>query len=105
MLSQKAEYYLEAILNITDDKGYARVKDVADSLDIRYPSVTEMVQKLDRLGYVIYRRYEGVTLTERGREVALILKDRHDALKAFLEIISVPRERSPIRMHAQWNMN
>ncbi|WP_244625073.1 metal-dependent transcriptional regulator [Methanococcoides vulcani] len=66
MLSRKAEDYLEAILNIADDKGYARVKDVADSLDIRSPSVTEMVQKLDNLGYVIYRRYKGVTLTERG---------------------------------------
>lgn len=92
MLSRKAEDYLEAILNITDDKGYARIKDVAVSLDLRPPSVTEMVQKLDRLGYVVYRRYEGVTLTEKGRKIALVIKDRHQTLKAFLEIINIPGE-------------
>ncbi|ABE51739.1 metal-dependent transcriptional regulator [Methanococcoides burtonii] len=67
MLSRKAEDYLEAILNITNDKGYARIKDVAVSLDLRPPNVTEMVQKLDSLGYVVCRRYEGVTLTGKGR--------------------------------------
>jgi DtxR family Mn-dependent transcriptional regulator len=92
MLSRKAEDYLEAILNITDDKGYARTKDVAVSLDLRPPSVTEMVQKLDSLGYLVYRRYEGVTLTEKGRKIALVIKDRHQTLKAFLEIINIPRE-------------
>ncbi len=92
MLSRKAEDYLEAILNITEEKGHSRIKDIAVTMDVRPPSVIEMVKKLDKKKFVIYRKYDGVTLTERGREVALIIKDRHDTIKAFLKIISVPEQ-------------
>ena len=92
MLSRKAEDYLEAILNITEEKGHSRIKDVAVTLDVKPPSVIEMVKKLDRNGFVVYKKYDGVTLTKRGREIALIVKDRHDTIKAFLKIISVPEQ-------------
>jgi DtxR family Mn-dependent transcriptional regulator len=92
MLSRKAEDYLEAILNITEEKGHSRIKDIAVTLDVRPPSVIEMVKKLDGKGFVVYRKYDGVTLTEPGREIALIIKDRHDTIKAFLRIISVPEQ-------------
>lgn len=92
MLSRKAEDYLEAILNIAEEKGYAKIKDIADTLDIKPPSVVEMVKKLDKKGFVEYRKYDGVTLTEKGREIALIVKDRHNTIKTFLEIIKVPEK-------------
>jgi len=90
MLSRKAEDYLEAILNVSEDKGYVRIKDIAVSLGIRPPSVIEMIKKLDKKGFVIYRKYDGIMLTESGREIALIIKDRHETLRAFLMIINVP---------------
>ena len=92
MLSRKAEDYLEAILNITEEKGHSRIKDIAVTLDVKPPSVIEMVKKLDGKKFVIYRKYDGVILTERGREIALIVKDRHDTIKAFLKIISIPEQ-------------
>ena len=92
MLSRKAEDYLEAILNITEEKGHSRIKDIAVTLDVRPPSVIEMMKKLGGKGFVVYRKYDGVTLTERGREIALIVKDRHDTIKAFLKIISIPEQ-------------
>ncbi len=92
MLSRKAEDYLEAILNITEEKGHSRIKDIAVTLEVRPPSVIEMMKKLDKKKFVTYRKYDGVTLTERGREIALIIKDRHDTIKAFLKIISVPEQ-------------
>ncbi|MEA1870081.1 MAG: metal-dependent transcriptional regulator [Euryarchaeota archaeon] len=90
MLSRKAEDYLEAILNITEEKGHSRIKDIAVTLDVRPPSVIEMMKKLNGKGFVVYRKYDGVTLTEPGREIAAIIKDRHDTIKAFLRIISIP---------------
>ena len=90
MLSRKAEDYLEAILNITETNGYAKIKHIAETLDVTPPSVIEMVKKLDKKGCVAYKKYDGVTLTENGRGIALVVKDRHDTLKAFLEIITVP---------------
>ncbi len=92
MLSRKAEDYLEAVLNVTEEKGYAKIKDIAATLDVKPPSAIEMVKKLDKNHFVVYKRYDGVTLTEKGREIALIIKDRHETIKSFLKIISVPEK-------------
>ncbi len=91
-LSRKAEDYLEAILNVTLEKGYARTKDVARELDVSPSSVVEMFQKLDGMGLIEYRRYEGVVLQPRGREIAEVIKFRHDTLKDFLLLIKVPEK-------------
>ncbi|HIE32192.1 MAG TPA: metal-dependent transcriptional regulator [Methanosarcinales archaeon] len=92
MLSRKAEDYLEGILNITEEKGYARIKDIAVTLGVRPPSVVEMVDRLNKKGLVEYRKYDGVKLTEEGKDIALSVKDRHDIIKSFLEIINVPEK-------------
>lgn len=89
-LSRKAEDYLEAILNASSEKGYARTKDIARELSIQPPTVVEMVQKLDRLGMITYRKYDGVTLTPEGRKIAEVIRDRHETLRAFLEMVNVP---------------
>ena len=91
-LSKTAEDYLEAILNVTLEKGYARTKDVACELNLSPSSVVEMIRKLDRMGLIEYRRYEGVVLKPSGREVAEVIKSRHDTLKGFLKIIHVPEK-------------
>ena len=89
-LSRTAEDYLEAILNVTLEKGYARTKDVAHELDLSPSSVVEMFRKLDRMGLVEYRRYEGVVLKPAGREVAEVVRSRHEILREFLQVIHVP---------------
>jgi len=90
MLSRKAEDYLEAILNITERKGHTRTRDIALALDIKPPSVVEMLKRLNDMGLVDYQKYEGVKLTPEGREIARVVKDRHDTIRTFLEIIKVP---------------
>ncbi len=89
-LSRKAEDYLEAILNASSEKGYARTRDIARELDIQPPTVVEMVQKLDRMGMITYRKYDGVTLTPEGRKIATVIRDRHVTLRSFLELVNVP---------------
>ena len=91
-LSRRVEDYLEAILNVTLEKGYARTKDVACELDLSPSSVVEMFRKLDDMRLVEYRRYEGVVLNPAGREIAEVIKARHDTLKEFLRIIHVPEK-------------
>jgi DtxR family Mn-dependent transcriptional regulator len=91
-LTQKAEDYLEAILNVALTKGYAKTKDVAGELCVSPPSVVEMFQKLDAIGLVEYRRYEGVVLTPKGRQIAEVIKFRHDSLKSFFLLIGVPED-------------
>jgi len=89
-LTMKEEDYLEAILNVSLTKGYAKSRDVAAELDVGPSSVGEMFAKLDKKGLVVYRKYEGVTLTESGKIIAEQVKFRHDVLVEFLEIIGVP---------------
>lgn len=91
-LTRKAEDYLEAILNVSLEKGYARTKDVAGELGVSPSSVVEMFQKLDAMGLVEYRRYEGVTLRPEGERIARVIKSRHDTLKSFLMLIKVPED-------------
>ncbi|MCR3884304.1 metal-dependent transcriptional regulator [Methanotrichaceae archaeon M04Ac] len=89
-LSRKAEDYLEAIYGISQEKGYARIRDISSELSIRPPSVVEMVKKLDGMGYVVHKKQEGVYLTPMGEEVGRVIKDRHETIKAFLVLIGVP---------------
>ena len=89
-ISSKVEDYLEAILNITEEKGYARTKDIAMKLEIKAPSVVEMIKRLDKGGLIIYRKYESVTLTPEGKGLAISIRDRHNIIRNFLNIIEVP---------------
>ena len=89
MYSKSVEDYLEAIYNIILRKGYARTKDISMELNIRSPSVTEMLKKLDDMDLVNYERYSGVTLTPRGERIARSVKMRHDTIRKLLRIIMV----------------
>lgn len=93
MLSRKAEDYLKAILTIESEKGYARIKDIATVLDVTAPSVTEMAKKLDKEGYIKYVKYESITLTPKGVNIAKVAKNRYDLLMFFLQdVINVPQK-------------
>src|ERR1700740_3608135 len=78
--SQSAEDYLERIHELIEQKGYARVVDIASSLKVKQASVTSMVQKLAEAGYLNYEKYRGLILTDQGREVARGIQNRHETL-------------------------
>lgn len=89
-ITTKEEDYLEAILNVTSIKGYAKSKDISSELCVSPSSVSEMFSKLSEKNLVVYRKYEGVTLTENGKLIAESVKGRHDVLVEFLKILGVP---------------
>ena len=90
--SQSAEDYLERIHELIEAKGYARVVDIASSLKVRQASVTTMVQKLGRAGFVKYEKYRGLILTEEGREVARKIQKRHATLSRFFSLFGLDVE-------------
>jgi Mn-dependent DtxR family transcriptional regulator len=87
--SQSAEDYLERIQELIQEKGYARMVDIASSLKVRQASVTSMVQKLGDLGYVNYVKYRGLVLTEKGRAVADKIQRRHETLTRFFSLLGL----------------
>jgi Mn-dependent DtxR family transcriptional regulator len=90
--SQSAEDYLERIHELIEQKGYARVVDIASSLKVRQASVTSMVQKLGDLGYLNYEKYRGLVLTDKGRNVALKIRGRHETLARFFSVFGLDAE-------------
>ncbi len=87
--SQSAEDYLERIHELIEEKGYARVVDIASTLRVRQASVTSMVQKLGELGYLNYEKYRGLILTEKGRTVACNIQKRHETLSRFFSLFGL----------------
>jgi len=51
-LTQPHEDYLERIWELLDEKGYARVTDMAEKLNVSPASVTMMLKKLETSGHV-----------------------------------------------------
>ena len=87
--SQTAEDYLERIHELIEEKGYARVVDIANSLDVKQASVTSMVQKLGELGYLNYVKYRGLVLTDKGKAVATGIQKRHETLSRFFSLLGL----------------
>jgi Mn-dependent DtxR family transcriptional regulator len=92
MPSQTAEDYLERIHELIEQKGYARVVDIASSLKVKQASVTSMVQKLAEAGYLKYEKYRGLILTEQGRGVAREIQSRHETLSRFFSLFGLDTE-------------
>lgn len=90
--SQSAEDYLERIHELIQEKGYARVVDIASSLKVKQASVTSMVQKLGKLGYLDYVKYRGLVLTDKGRVVATNVQKRHETLARFFSLLGLDAE-------------
>lgn len=102
------EDYLERIYILIEEKGYARVSDIAEALQVHPSSVTKMVQKLDAKEYLVYEKYRGLVLTGKGRKIGKRLVYRHDLLESFMKIIGVEEEGiyedvEGIEHHLSWD--
>lgn len=108
MPTPSMEDHIEQIYLLIEHKGYARVSDIAEALSVLPSSVTKMVQKLDKDGYLIYEKYRGLSLTPKGQKLGKRLVQRHELLEQFLRLIGVEEERiyedvEGIEHHLSWN--
>jgi len=94
VITSTIEDYLESILFISEEKGVAQVTEIAKRLSISKASVTEMISKLKKLGFVHYEKYGTITLTKAGLEIATHIKTRHELLESFLTLIGVGHENA-----------
>jgi Mn-dependent DtxR family transcriptional regulator len=83
------EDYLEVIYELMQERGYARAVDISEYLGVKSPSVTSMLQRLHKMGLVVYERYRGITLTGKGERLARSVEERHLVITRFLRIIGV----------------
>ncbi len=86
-LTESLEDYLEAIHQLGREKDAVRVKDIADFVGVKMPSVSAAVQALKERGLTAHEKYGSVSLTPEGRQTAEFLCRRHYTLTAFLRDI------------------
>jgi DtxR family Mn-dependent transcriptional regulator len=84
-LSITEENYLKTIYKITDREGKgASTNAIAEGMHTKAASVSDMLRKLSEKGFIHYKKYQGVTLTEQGRLTALSIVRRHRLWEVFL---------------------
>lgn len=94
--SEIAEDYVEAIADLIDSAGEARVVDIARRLGVTHVTVTRTVARLQRDGLVTAKPYRSIFLTDAGRRLAEQARHRHEIVVAFLLSLGV----SPAVAHA-----
>lgn len=92
VLHESAEDYLEAILRLSERRGYARSVDVANELGVTKPSVSVAMKKLHESGYISFDENGFLLMTESGREVAEKTYSKHLLLTGVLEAIGVDHD-------------
>ena len=88
-MTKALEDYLEEIHVLIREAGAARVRDVANGLNVKMPSVVKAIAELKKLGLVTQEPYGNIELTEKGCRVASHVLGRHVVLKAFLQKLGV----------------
>lgn len=88
-IHKSAEDYLEMILRLTEEKGYARSVDIATGLSVSKPSVSVAMKQLREGGYILMDKDNYISLTDTGMEIAKRIYDRHKTLTEILVRIGV----------------
>ena len=85
MNSLSEENYLKAVYKLSDEnQSQVYTTDIARKMGTSSASVTDMIQKLGKKKFIVYKKYQGVKLTEQGRKTALSIIRKHRLWEMFL---------------------
>ncbi len=90
--SQRVEDYLEVIAELVEQRGYATTIDISRYMNVSAPSVTKMLQRLNDMNYLQYKKYHGVKFTSKGSRLAEGIRQKHSTLLEFFEILGVDHD-------------
>jgi len=88
--AEHVEMYLKAVWHITERGDPVKISTIAKMLNVRQPSVVQMLKKLNTKNLVNYNK-AGVNLTEEGKKIAAIMM-RNSRLLEVLMIDSLKIE-------------
>jgi DtxR family Mn-dependent transcriptional regulator len=84
-LSQTEENYLKAIYSIELNSGHSvSTNHIAERLNTKASSVTDMIKKLSDKSLINYKKYQGSSLTVEGKKIAVKIVRRHRLWEFFL---------------------
>lgn len=82
--SVSKENYIKSIFHLQNESGMVSTNALADALQTRPASVTDMLKKLKTQKLVNYEKYRGFRLTPEGRKVAIRIIRKHRLWEYFL---------------------
>lgn len=91
-LLESGEMYLETILVLKNRYGYVRSIDIAREMNYSKPSVSRAVALLKEDGYIENDPHGMILLTDKGREIAEKIYDRHKTLTKYLVWLGVSED-------------
>ena len=86
-LTPSMEDYLESILKMEITNDNPKIKDIAKDLNVQMPSVIGALKTLRGKDLVIYQKNTNIQLTKKGKNIAITVKERHEAIAFFLQKI------------------
>lgn len=89
---ESGEMYLEAILVLSQKTGFVRSVDVSEYLGYSKPSVSRAVGILRKGELITVEKDGALNLTERGRQIAETIYERHTVLSDLLMRLGVPED-------------
>ena len=84
MNSQSEEDYLKALYHLEMDFNAVSTNSIANFLDMKPSSVTDMLKKLAEKKFINYQKYKGTSLTKKGKLIALSIIRKHRLWETFL---------------------
>lgn len=95
-LQESGEMYLETILVLSKKNNIVRSVDIAEKMNISKPAVSKFVAKLKNDEYIIVDSNGYIALTEKGRNVAEKIYERHTLITQVLINLGVDEETAAI---------
>ena len=91
-IQESAENYLETILILQNRLGAVRSIDIVNELEFAKPSVSIAMKNLRENGYIAVSAEGYITLTDRGRDIAETIYERHTLLTDWLIRLGVDKQ-------------
>ena len=82
--AEHVEMYLKAIWHIKERGGEVKISTIAKMLNVRQPSVVQMLKKLNEKNLVNYNK-AGVVLTEEGEKVGASMMRNSRLLEVLMD--------------------
>ncbi len=92
-ISENIEEYLEVLYRNGSNGEQVSTTQLSKDLGIAPGSVTQMLKKLEKLGYISYTPYKGATLTDDGMKIAQKITRKHRILeKVLTDVLKIKEE-------------
>ncbi len=82
--AEHTEMYLKAIWHLMEHGEQCRINSIAKMLNIRQPSVIQMLKKLSKQDLIVYNK-NGIKLTESGQEIGTAMMRNSRLLEVLME--------------------